>query len=69
MQLRVIYGLKWVNCLLFFKFFFLIDGKIKVKVIVGESLGVKVVIDIRILIMFLDIYIQVGGLFVQDVFE
>ncbi|XP_020623298.1 pirin-like protein [Orbicella faveolata] len=45
------------------------DGKTKVKVIAGESLGAKAVIDTRTPIMFLDIHVQAGGTFVQDVPE
>ena len=39
------------------------------KVIAGESLGAKAVIDTRIPIMFLDIHVHAGGTFVQDVPE
>lgn len=46
-----------------------IDGKTKVKVIAGESLGAKAVIDTRTPIMYLDIHVQAGGTFVQDVPE
>jgi len=46
-----------------------VDGKTKVKVIAGESLGAKAVIDTRTPIMFLDIHVQAGGTFVQDVPE
>ncbi|KAM7426304.1 hypothetical protein ABFA07_022389 [Porites harrisoni] len=45
------------------------DGKTKVKVIAGESLGAKAVIDTRTPIMYLDIHVQAGGTFVQDVPE
>lgn len=69
MQPRATHGLKLVNCSSSLKFFFLIDGKTKVKVIAGESLGAKAVIDTRTSIMFLDIHIQAGGSFVQDVPE
>ena len=69
MQPRATHGLKLVNCSSSLKFFFLIDGKTKVKVIAGESLGAKAVIDTRTPIMFLDIHIQAGGSFVQDVPE
>ena len=46
-----------------------VDGKTKVKVIAGESLGAKAVIDTRTPIMYLDIQVQAGGTFVQDVPE
>ena len=46
-----------------------VDGKTKVKVIAGESLGAKAVIDTRTPIMYLDIHVQAGGTFVQDVPE
>ena len=46
-----------------------VDGKTKVKVIAGESLGAKAVIDTRTPIMFLDIHVQAAGTFVQDVPE
>ena len=39
------------------------------KVIAGESLGAKAVIDTRTPIMYLDIHVQAGGTFVQDVPE
>ena len=39
------------------------------KVIAGESLGVKAVIDTRTPIMFVDIHVQAGGKFTQDVPE
>ena len=50
-----------------FLFLFLKDGKTKVKVIAGESLGAKAVIDTRTPIMFLDIHVQAGGTFVQEI--
>ena len=43
------------------------DGKVWVKVIAGESLGAKAVIETRTPIMYLDIRIQPGGKFVQPV--
>lgn len=46
-----------------------LDKKTKVKVIAGESLGAKAVIDTRTPIMFLDIHVQAGGTFVQDIPE
>ena len=49
--------------------FLLVDGKTKVKVIAGESLGAKAVIDTWTPIMYLDIQVQAGGTFVQDVPE
>ena len=52
-----------------FSFFHFVDGTTKVKVIAGESLGSKAVIDTRTPIMFLDIHVQAGGTFVQDVPE
>lgn len=45
------------------------DGKTKVKVIAGESLGAKAVIDTRTPMMYLDIHVATGGTFVQDVPE
>ena len=39
------------------------------KVIAGESLGSKAVIDTRTPIMFLDILVTAGGTFIQDVPE
>ena len=50
-------------------FVYFADGKTKVKVIAGESLGAKAVIDTRTPIMFLDIHVQAGGTFVHDVPE
>ena len=47
----------------------MVDGKTKVKVIAGESLGAKAVIDTRTPIMFLDIHVQAGGTFVQEIPE
>ena len=49
--------------------FLSVDGKTKVKVIAGESLGAKAVIDTQTPIMYLDIHVQAGGTFVQDVPE
>lgn len=46
-----------------------VDGKTKVKVIAGESLGAKAVIDTRTPIMYLDIHVQADATFVQDVPE
>lgn len=43
------------------------DGKVWVKVIAGESLGAKAVIDTRTPIMFLDIRLQPGTAFTQSV--
>ena len=43
------------------------DGKVWVKVIAGESLGKKAVIDTRTPIMFLDVRLQPGTVFVQAV--
>ena len=43
------------------------DGKVWVKVIAGESLGKKAVIETRIPIMYLDIRLQPGTVFVQPV--
>ena len=45
------------------------EGKIWVKVIAGESLGKKAVIDTRTLIMFLDVRLQPGSSFTQAVPE
>ena len=41
------------------------DGKVKVKVVTGESMGVSAVIDTRTPIIFLDISIDAGGSFTQ----
>ena len=43
------------------------DGKVWVKVIAGESLGTKAVINTRTPIMYLDIRLQPGTVFVQTV--
>ena len=43
------------------------DGKTKVKVIAGKSLGTKAVIDTHSPIMFLDIHVTAGGSFEQNV--
>ena len=43
------------------------DGKVWVKVIAGESLGAKAVIDTRTPIMMLDIHLQPGAKFSQAV--
>jgi redox-sensitive bicupin YhaK (pirin superfamily) len=43
------------------------DGKVKVRVIAGESLGVKAVIDTRTPIMFLHFTLQPGGKVIQTV--
>ena len=43
------------------------DGKTQVKVIAGESLGVRATIETRTPIMFLDICVQQGGTFTQEV--
>ena len=45
------------------------DGKTKVKVIAGKSLGAKAVIDTRTPIMFLDIHVEASGTFVQEIPE
>lgn len=43
------------------------DGKVWVKIIAGEALGEKAVIDTRTPIMYLDIRLQPGTVFVQPV--
>lgn len=43
------------------------DGKVWVKVIAGESLGTKAVIDTRTPIMYLDVHLQPGTTFTQPV--
>ena len=43
------------------------DGKVWVKVIAGESLGTKAVIDTRTPMMYLDIHLQPGTKFTQSV--
>ena len=43
------------------------DGKVKVRVIAGEALGVKAVIDTRTPIMFLHFTLQPGGKVIQAV--
>lgn len=43
------------------------DGKVWVKIIAGESLGKKATIDTRTPIMFLDVRLQPGTVFVQAV--
>ena len=53
----------------FLFWFYFEDGKTKVKVIAGESIGAKAVIDTQTPIMYLDIHVQAGGTFVQDVHE
>ncbi|XP_064594715.1 uncharacterized protein LOC135461511 [Liolophura sinensis] len=45
------------------------DGKATVKVIAGHSLGASAVIETRIPILFLDIHIKPGGVFVQEIAE
>lgn len=55
--------------IIFYFGFYFEDGKTKVKVIAGESIGAKAVIDTRTPITYLDIHVQAGGTFVQDVPE
>ena len=55
--------------IIFYFGFYFEDGKTKVKVIAGESIGAKAVIDTRTPIMYLDIHVHAGGTFVQDVPE
>ncbi|XP_077866506.1 uncharacterized protein LOC100373721 [Saccoglossus kowalevskii] len=45
------------------------DGKVKVKIIAGKSLGAEAVIETRTPIMYLDIRLQPGARFTQDVPE
>jgi hypothetical protein len=43
------------------------DGKTTVKVIAGESLGTKAVIETRSPILYLDIHVSPGGSFTQKI--
>ncbi|EDO36387.1 predicted protein [Nematostella vectensis] len=45
------------------------DGKTKVKVIAGESLGTRAAIETKTPIMFLDMHVSAGGSFVQEIPE
>ncbi|KAK3742081.1 hypothetical protein QZH41_005908 [Actinostola sp. cb2023] len=45
------------------------DGKVTIKVIAGESFGTKATIETRSPMMFLDIHVEKGGAFTQEVPE
>ena len=45
------------------------DGKTSIKIIAGESLGTKATIQTRSPMMYLDIHVEKGGEFTQDVPE